>query len=84
MLLITGKYLVCDKNSDEYKKAMKIKHRYESLVKRLVETAMVHDKCNKRRTTIENVVLSLPITCTDIIAEYEYVPRFNVIDWSKY
>jgi hypothetical protein len=82
--LITRNYLGYDENSDKYKQIIKIKHRYESLVKWLVETAMVHDKFNKRKTMIENVLLSLPISCTDIIAEYEYVPRFNAIDWSKY
>jgi hypothetical protein len=84
MRLISGEYLKNHEKSDEYKRIAGMKYRFETKVKWLVETAMVYDKCSERKTTIENVVLSLPISCTDIIAEYEYMPRFNVIDWSKY
>jgi hypothetical protein len=83
--LLTGRYLEYGTNNNKYKKPAEMKQRFESKTRLLIEAAMGYEKCNTaRKTTIGNIITSLPIVCTDIIAEYEYTPRFNIIDWANY
>jgi hypothetical protein len=82
--LVTRSYLYHGKNSNVYKKSIEIKNRLASKMQWLIGVTKVLEKHNDVRTITENDLIELPITLIDIISEYEYKPRFKIIDWSKY
>jgi hypothetical protein len=79
-ILLYRTYMMYDKNSDKYKKTIELNNRLRSRIQWLLDIAMIYDKCNERKSIIENEIIALPITLIDIISEYEYTPRFKVID----
>jgi hypothetical protein len=78
-LLSTQKNLWSDSLERKKPLVLKLQDTMNDLVLRAT------GECPNRKRILRNIFISIPVCCVDIIYEYQHtIPKFNVIDWSKY